>query len=83
MSGALGYIPHMARLETPAARIDRLLESGDAVGALLAADQFLAKAPNSFLGRLGRCRANIRLSNADALYVSMIGSDHNLKAAIQ
>ena len=63
MSGALGYIPHMARLETPAARIDRLLESGDAVGALLAADQFLAKAPNSFLGRLGRCRANIRLRN--------------------
>lgn len=53
----------MAIRETPAARIDRLLESGDAAGALVAADVLLAQSPGSFLARLGRCRANMQLRN--------------------
>ena len=53
----------MAVRETPAAKIDRLLNSGQASAALEAADELLAQSPNSFLGRLGRTRANLRLSN--------------------
>lgn len=53
----------MATRETPAARIERLLSSGDAAGALTAADQLLAQSPQSFLARLGRCRANMQLRN--------------------
>lgn len=53
----------MATRETPAARIERLLNAGDSEGALSAANELLAKAPNSFLGRFGRARAHIRLRN--------------------
>jgi hypothetical protein len=53
----------MAVRETPVARIERLLASGDAAGARVAADQLLAQIPNSFLARLARCRANIELRN--------------------
>jgi len=53
----------MAVRESPAARIERLLGAGDSMGALAAADELLKQAPNSFLGRLGRARANTRLAN--------------------
>jgi len=53
----------MAVRETPAARIERLLGAGDSAGALAASDDLLRQAPNSFLGRLGRARANTRLGN--------------------
>jgi hypothetical protein len=49
--------------ETPAQRIERLLQIGDAAGALVAADQLLAQSPSSFVGRFARCRANIHLRN--------------------
>jgi hypothetical protein len=58
---------HIARepimRETPAQRIERLLHTGDADGALAAANQLLAQSPTSFVGRYARCRANIRLRN--------------------
>ena len=47
--------------DSPAATIERLLQSGDASGALAAADRLLARLPNSFLARLGRCRAQLAL----------------------
>lgn len=53
----------MATRETPIDRIERLLASGDAEGALQAANAFLAQSPKSFLARLARCRANLRLRN--------------------
>ena len=53
----------MALRESPAAEIDRLIREGKGADALAAANAFLAKAPQSFLGRLGRCRANIVLGN--------------------
>jgi hypothetical protein len=53
----------MAFRESPAAEIDRLIREGKGADALAAANAFLAKAPQSFLGRLGRCRANIVLGN--------------------
>jgi len=49
--------------ETPSARIDRLLAAGDAAGALRAADELLVQSPNSYLGRIGRVRANLRIGN--------------------
>lgn len=51
----------MPAKETPAARIERLLGSGDSRGALAAADDFLRQSPNSFLARFGRARALVRL----------------------
>jgi tetratricopeptide (TPR) repeat protein len=53
----------MATRETPIDRIERLLVSGDADGALQAANAFLAQSPRSFLARIARCRANLRLRN--------------------
>jgi len=53
----------MAVRETPVAKIERLLNAGDNAGALQAANDFLAQSPNSFLARLGRARANLRLAN--------------------
>ena len=53
----------MAVRETPAAKITRLLQSGDNAGALQAANDFLKQSPNSFLARLGRARANMRMAN--------------------
>ena len=53
----------MATRETPIDRIERLLVSGDADGALQAANAFLAQSPRSFLARVARCRANLRLRN--------------------
>ena len=53
----------MAVRETPVAKIERLLNAGDHAGALQAANDFLAQSPNSFLARLGRARANLRLAN--------------------
>jgi len=53
----------MAVRETPVAKIDRLLQAGDNVGALAAANEFLKQSPNSFLARLGRARANMRTAN--------------------
>ena len=47
----------MAARETPAESIERLLRAGDHVGAMRACDELLAKAPNSFVARLGRARA--------------------------
>jgi hypothetical protein len=49
--------------ETPASRIERLLAAGDLHGALQAANELLAQSPNSFLGRFGRARANLRLGD--------------------
>jgi len=46
----------MAR-ESPAEQIQRLLHSGDAAGAMRAADDMLAKLPTSPVARLGRCQA--------------------------
>lgn len=48
---------------SPIARIERLLDAGDAAGALRLADEFLRRSPTSFLGRLARARANLRLGN--------------------
>ena len=53
----------MAVRESPAAKINRLLQAGDNAGALQAANDFLAQSPNSFLARLGRARANMRMAN--------------------
>ncbi len=71
----LGYISSMAVRETPAARIDRLLAAGDPLGARDAAETLLKQAPNSFLGRFGRCRANVRLGN-------FIEAERDLDAAL-
>ncbi len=43
--------------------MERVMAAGDSAGALQAANEFLAMSPGSFLARLGRCRANIRLRN--------------------
>jgi tetratricopeptide (TPR) repeat protein len=51
----------MASRETPAARIERLLATGDAAGAIAAANELLARSPGSFIGLLGRARAHLRL----------------------
>ena len=53
----------MAVRETPVAKINRLLQAGDNVGALQAANEFLKTSPSSFLARLGRARANMRTGN--------------------
>jgi tetratricopeptide (TPR) repeat protein len=53
----------MAVRETPVAKINRLLQAGDNVGALQAANEFLKVSPGSFLARLGRARANMRTGN--------------------
>ncbi len=58
----------MAR-ETPAEQIQRLLHSGDAVGAARAADEMLAKLPTSPVARMGRCQAFLlmgRFAEAEA-----------------
>jgi hypothetical protein len=47
--------------ESPAARIEKLLDAGDNQGALLLADEMLRASPNSFLARFARARANIRM----------------------
>ncbi len=57
----------MPAKETPAARIERLLGAGDSRGALAAADEFLRLSPSSFLARVGRARALLRMGlEADA-----------------
>ena len=53
----------MALRESPADEINRLLREGKAPDALAAAKAFLAKQPQSFLGRIGHCRANMFLGN--------------------
>ena len=58
----------MAR-ETPAEQIQRLLHSGDAVGAARAAGEMLAKLPTSPVARMGRCQAFLlmgRFAEAEA-----------------
>ncbi len=52
----------MASRETPPELLERLLRSGDPVGALRAADALLAKVPTSFVARLARCRAELMMS---------------------
>ena len=45
------------------AKFERLLQAGDNQGALAVANELLKQSPGSFLGRLGRARANMRLRN--------------------
>ena len=64
--------------ETPTAAIERLLNSGDALGALRVADELIAKSRQSFPGWLTRGCVNLnlgRLAEAD------IDIDHALKLA--
>ena len=51
----------MPARETPANALERLLQSGDAAGALRTADELLAKLPSSPVGLLGRARALIMM----------------------
>ncbi len=51
----------MAVRETPAEHIERLLNAQDPVAAARVAGEILEKAPMSFLGNLGRCRAYFQL----------------------
>ena len=66
----------MAARETPAETIERLLRAGDNVGALRACDELLAKAPNSFVARLGRARAFTELGRG-------IEAERELDAALR
>ena len=52
----------MAR-ESPAVRIEKLLDAGHAEEALRHCDEFLKQSPGSFLARLGRTRALLLLRN--------------------
>ncbi|MFM1867202.1 MAG: hypothetical protein RL591_610 [Planctomycetota bacterium] len=65
----------MAARETPAARIERFLMSGDAAGAIGAANELLAQSPRSFIGLLGRARAHLRLRDN-------ISAENDLNAAL-
>ena len=49
--------------ETPAAKIERLFNAGDPAGALQTANELLAQSPTSFIGRLARARAHMRMAN--------------------
>lgn len=51
----------MALRETPAEQIERLLRSGDPMGAARAAGEWIAKLPASPVARLGRCRAYLTM----------------------
>jgi tetratricopeptide (TPR) repeat protein len=51
----------MAVSETPAAKIERLLQAGDPAAALRVCDELLAKLPSSPVAHLGRARALMML----------------------
>jgi tetratricopeptide (TPR) repeat protein len=53
----------MAARETPAEQIERLLRSGDFLGADRVASEMLVKLPQSPIARLGRARARLNLGH--------------------
>ena len=66
----------MAARETPAQQIERLLQTGDPLSAARVASELIAKAPTSFLGHLGRCRAHLQLGN-------IIEAERDLEVALK